>query len=65
MTIQRKHFELIAQTIKEFDQFSHAFPLGIAENIQADVAKRFASKLKLTNPQFDRARFLKACGVED
>lgn len=28
------------------------------------LAERFAARLAKANPRFDRARFLKACGVE-
>ena len=30
----------------------------------AEVASRIANTLKLDNPRFDRARFLKACGIQ-
>jgi hypothetical protein len=34
-------------------------------NVRRDVAETFAGALNLTNPRFDRARFLAACGVCD
>lgn len=34
------------------------------ENMRKLTAEIFASDLHYTNPNFDRARFLKACGVD-
>jgi hypothetical protein len=50
----RKDFELVARTIKKLN-FTQAHKLFIAES--------FADALTGTNAGFDRARFLKACGV--
>jgi hypothetical protein len=55
MTMQRRHFELIAETIAE---------LPANGNQRYVVAHQFARKLRATNPQFNEARFLRACGVE-
>ena len=56
MTMQRRHFELIARTISE--------ELPPNSEAQRLSALAFADMLASTNPNFDRARFLRACGVE-
>lgn len=48
----RKHFEMIAAIIKD----CHDEPTW-------RVAHRVADALAESNPRFDRARFLEACGV--
>ena len=55
MTMQRRHFELIAEIIECYGD----------DVQQRECALHFANYLLRTNPQFDRARFLKACGVEE
>jgi hypothetical protein len=59
----RKDFQLIAQTIadlmasqKDRGAFAHTPSLE-------EVAQELADALATTNPQFDRTRFLTACGV--
>lgn len=53
----KRDFELIARVLKTWrDDFGAKRALGVAQD--------FADELQGTNPQFDRARFLKACGVE-
>ncbi len=62
MTMQRRHFELIAKTLKELD---YKFPGGrFDDEHRRCVATHFAAKLRSTNPNFNEARFLRACGVE-
>ena len=53
--LQRRHFELIAETIKALD---------VGESSRAKVAAEFASALYSTNPQFSESRFIKACKPE-
>ena len=48
----RRDFELIAATIAAMAAFDRQF-----------CARAFANALAGTNPQFDRDRFLRACGV--
>lgn len=48
----RKHFELIAATVR-------TLPLSYEE--RALVAAAFAERLASQNARFDRARFLRAC----
>lgn len=52
----RKDFELIARVIKNSDE--------VADDMTREaLADMFADKLADTNPAFDRARFITACGV--
>jgi hypothetical protein len=52
----RKDFELIAEAIKQIT--ANDYPQDKAEK-----AELFARVLATTNPAFNRARFLTACGV--
>lgn len=57
----RKDFELIA---KVFHELNADFNNGGEDTISlALVAEELTRALATTNPNFDRARFLKACGV--
>ena len=56
MTMTRQHFALIAEVIEQ-----SPFAPGHKEYL----AETFAEKLRATNPNFNRARFLRACGAED
>jgi hypothetical protein len=59
---QRRHFQMIAEVLND------SFP--VPENNTDPVlywrliVDAFASRLASTNPNFDRARFLAACGME-
>lgn len=53
---ERRHFELIAMTIKD--------AIGPGNVGHANVALAFAHALSFTNPNFDRAKFLAACGMD-
>lgn len=62
----KKDFELIAGAVRQ----SRLVGLNIAESTahrfseqRACTARRLADALATTNPRFDRARFLAACGV--
>jgi hypothetical protein len=52
--MSRKDYVLIAETIAQLD---------IEYPVKAIIAQEFARKLSTTNGNFDRARFLKACGI--
>ena len=54
----RQDFELIADVLKAQRNTSMPGP------IHALVCAAFADRLQLTNSRFNRAQFLKACGVE-
>jgi hypothetical protein len=51
----RKDFELIAETIKSFQDAD----AGLIDAL----ARTFADRLRATNKQFNRDRFIRACGV--
>ena len=51
----RQHFQLIAAVLRE----NHDWP-----RVGHSLAHEFADELAATNTRFDRARFLRACGVE-
>ena len=54
-TLEHRHFAVIAEIIRAMDE---------PNALQGLWANHFADQLANTNPRFDRARFLKACGVE-
>lgn len=54
-TMTREDFEFIARVLKA--------NLDLANG--AAIARRFARELEAANPNFDKARFLKACGVPE
>jgi hypothetical protein len=62
----RKDFELIAQTIRDLRISTNLPGQDILSRIETRnaVAQAFADSLVQTNPRFDKAKFLKACGVE-
>jgi hypothetical protein len=49
----RQHFQFIADTIKDIDD----------PQIRGGMARLFADRLRMTNPGFDRDRFVRACGI--
>ena len=57
--LEHRHFAFIAATIAAMPD--HAASLRAQK---ASVAAAFADACTATNPRFDRARFLRACGVE-
>jgi hypothetical protein len=67
----RKHFEAIAETFRFERQTANAIvPTHGGQRKTAvetidRLAKQIASDLAGTNPNFNRSRFLEACGVED
>lgn len=58
MTMTGQHFQMIADVVKDF-----TFEGNEPKSSRALMALDFAARLQATNPNFDRARFLKACGV--
>ncbi len=56
-TTSKKHFDFISNIIKQMEYQN--------PSVRAGVARRFATDLAATNHLFDRAQFLRACGVED
>jgi hypothetical protein len=57
----KRDYELIAQVLQ--DQRNLHVQTGEAPT-PTMVAHAFADRLKLTNPRFNRALFLRACGVQ-
>jgi hypothetical protein len=57
--LEHRHFAFIAATIKGMPD--HAPSLRAQK---ASCACAFAAACAKTNPRFDQARFLKACGLE-
>lgn len=68
LLMTRKHFEAIAARIRDlFDGNSPVseanFIAGYARGVE-DVTKELCAEFARINPNFDRARFLTACGME-
>jgi hypothetical protein len=65
--MQRRHFEVIANALnKSISRFSNSpsGPWYMKEEGRA-ICEDTADALASTNPNFNRSRFLAACGVED
>jgi hypothetical protein len=61
----RKDFELIAKAIKSAVDYEQTFEdSNTGTRSIAGVAFNLADALADTNDRFDRAKFLKACGVQ-
>jgi hypothetical protein len=58
MAFQKRHYEMIARRI---DKTRDEFPLS---NALLTLGQRLADDFAADNPRFDRARFLRACGIE-
>jgi len=50
----KKHFQAIADAIKPYSE----------SRVAMDIAKTLAKVFHDDNPRFQRARFLKACGID-
>lgn len=68
-TMTRRDYVLIANvlcTTKPDQTIGYsADALAIARGAWREIARSFAATLASENPRFDRARFLKACGVSE
>lgn len=60
-SMEHRHFATVAAIIASMEKV-HNGEQGFID-IRSDVARHFANSLAHTNPRFDRARFLRACGV--
>lgn len=58
----KKDFQAIANAISERLDTQH--PTTEAASMIRGIARDLANVCQRNNPRFDRARFLKACGVE-
>ena len=56
----KKHFKAIAEIISEHNLTSYIDPKAAIRSIAEELADFCAT----TNPHFDRAKFLEACGIE-
>jgi len=60
-----RHYNDLADFIKALpDPGDSPAPVKAMEVIKRRVAERLADRLAADNPQFDREKFLKACGVK-
>jgi hypothetical protein len=62
----RKDYDLIAEAIKDvgvFHDVGQSFKLMCPEDVLFSVAMELGRGLAADNPQFDRERFMVACGV--
>ncbi len=57
--MQHRHFTTIAAIIVDLERVT-----DLSADDRREVAITFAINLAKTNPKFDRARFLRACGLE-
>lgn len=63
MTMRRHHFAFIADVLQEATSSDpNGWSISIGQARQ--IALVFATRLRTTNPNFNRERFLRACGVE-
>ena len=60
--MEHRHFATVAAIIANMPTV-HNGEQGFVD-VRQDVAYHFANGLARTNPRFDRARFLTACGVK-
>ena len=56
MSMTRQHFELIADVI-------NTSRLYLSDAQRKELASDFAAQLRRTNPNFDHAKFIEACGA--
>ena len=59
----RKDFQLIADVLKTAAESAEENGSKMAGAVIEGLSLRFASALRSTNSNFDRDRFLRACGV--
>ncbi len=62
-SFEHRHFAFIAATIVNMDDLANG-QTDLAKLWQGRVARHFADACARTNPRFDRARFLSACGLQ-
>lgn len=60
----RKDFELIAEAIRLTRSKADFQGFAVDESTLEAVSKTMAQLIEYSNPRFDRARFLTACGVK-
>ena len=60
----RKDYELIAEIIRVAMYTTNKYNEEQGKSWVEHIALEFSDSLRSTNPRFDRARFLTACGVK-
>lgn len=60
----KKDYELVARVLRDTEAACLRSQWDAVWRDRGRVAEAFADELASTNPRFDRARFLRACGVE-
>lgn len=61
----RQHFEFIADVLKRArTAVSRTGDTHVAAQFDAMFVPMVAEELAMTNPRFDKARFIEACGVK-
>lgn len=67
MTLTRKHFQSLAAALRStkptIEQCGYSEALALATEHWAHTCRAIANVCATTNPQFDRAKFLAACGI--
>ena len=63
---QKRHYEFIADILKEIGKFEKMLDDNNSENVfyGKDVIKIFADKLAKSNPLFDKQKFLDRIGIK-
>ena len=65
MSVSRKHFEAIADSIKNIRLAWSRRELEFDEQPFIDMVDDMCYMCRKDNPNFDRDKFIKACGFED
>ncbi len=67
MAMSRKHYREVAEIIKEQWDYSLTLEKSQGETVRAvldSVASNLATMFRIDNSNFDRDRFLTACGIK-
>lgn len=60
----RKHFILLASILKRYNQCETTKSNLLAKQGLQELTEDISAICESENPQFDREKFLKACGIE-
>jgi len=65
VSLEHRHFAFIAAALRASKPLAmDSEEAGDAGAVWLNVVERFANECRATNPKFNRARFLAACGWE-